>query len=242
MDQIILFGDSITQGSFEPGLNGIGQRLAHIYARKLDVINRGLSGYNAKWAWPVFKQQFPPPGANVRLLTIWLGANDACIPPSPQCNPLPDFIQDMKRIIDYAQTTSPSTRIILITAPPFDSAYRAEDLAARDPPIQLDRGFDNTFTYARAVIDLGAQKDLPVLDAFGLIWEDAGKKEENLKPYFTDGLHLSERAYKIVYDALVRKIAERYSDLDPEKMEYVFPPWKEIDWTNPGPSLVPKRN
>jgi lysophospholipase L1-like esterase len=73
IDAIMLFGDSITQGSWE--LNGIGARLSCIpfprdlsswgsqiwenlvvYARKLDVINRGLSGYNTEWAISVFEQ------------------------------------------------------------------------------------------------------------------------------------------------------------------------------------------
>lgn len=27
-----------------------------VYARKLDVINRGLSGFNTEWAIPVFEQ------------------------------------------------------------------------------------------------------------------------------------------------------------------------------------------
>ncbi|KAG8917072.1 hypothetical protein FRC00_014068 [Tulasnella sp. 408] len=54
VDQILLVGDSITQGAWEEG--GFAQRLAHVYARKLDVINRGLSGYNSEWAMPVFEQ------------------------------------------------------------------------------------------------------------------------------------------------------------------------------------------
>ena len=74
IDAIMLFGDSITQGSWE--LDGIGARLSCwfllgsfrgemgltdlrnlvVYARKLDVINRGLSGYNTEWAIPVFEQ------------------------------------------------------------------------------------------------------------------------------------------------------------------------------------------
>ncbi|KIO17862.1 hypothetical protein M407DRAFT_84542, partial [Tulasnella calospora MUT 4182] len=56
VDQILLFGDSITQGAWEEG--GFAQRLAcqYVYARKLDVINRGLSGYNSEWAMPVFEQ------------------------------------------------------------------------------------------------------------------------------------------------------------------------------------------
>jgi len=54
LDTIMLLGDSITQGGWQAG--GFAQRLAYVYARKLDVINRGLSGYNTEWAIPVFKQ------------------------------------------------------------------------------------------------------------------------------------------------------------------------------------------
>jgi hypothetical protein len=46
--KIILFGDSITQSSFDVG--GWGSRLAHWYSRKADVVCRGLSGYNSVWA------------------------------------------------------------------------------------------------------------------------------------------------------------------------------------------------
>lgn len=54
LDTIVLFGDSITQGGWQP--HGFAQRLAYVYARKLDVTNRGLSGYNTEWAIPVFEQ------------------------------------------------------------------------------------------------------------------------------------------------------------------------------------------
>ncbi|CAB1334969.1 unnamed protein product [Coregonus sp. 'balchen'] len=46
--QIILFGDSITQVSFQP--NGWGSEMANKVVRKCDVVNRGLSGYNSRWA------------------------------------------------------------------------------------------------------------------------------------------------------------------------------------------------
>lgn len=72
----MLFGDSITQGGWEEG--GFGHRLSRmsilhsaivlglrypnvlcytdLYSRKLDVLNRGFSGYNTDWAVPVFEQ------------------------------------------------------------------------------------------------------------------------------------------------------------------------------------------
>ncbi|EEB87708.1 hypothetical protein MPER_14852, partial [Moniliophthora perniciosa FA553] len=95
-DCIMLFGDSITQGAWDEG--GFGAKmtpyiLQDVYARKLDVLNRGLSGYNTDWAMPLFKkflatqeqQKYTP---KVRLVVIWFGANDACIKPSPQHVPI----------------------------------------------------------------------------------------------------------------------------------------------------------
>lgn len=54
LDQIILFGDSITQQSFsqERGF-AFGAELSNQYVRKLDVVNRGLSGYNTAQALKV---------------------------------------------------------------------------------------------------------------------------------------------------------------------------------------------
>ena len=40
--KIILFGDSITQGSFDPEKKGFGCYVTHRFARRADVVNRGL--------------------------------------------------------------------------------------------------------------------------------------------------------------------------------------------------------
>ena len=46
--ELVLFGDSITQQSFQPG--GWGARLADAYNRHADIVLRGYSGYNTAWA------------------------------------------------------------------------------------------------------------------------------------------------------------------------------------------------
>jgi len=48
-------------GSFSHDLSSREMKLTDpeklvVYARKLDVINRGLSGFNTEWAIPVFEQ------------------------------------------------------------------------------------------------------------------------------------------------------------------------------------------
>lgn len=232
-DAIMLFGDSLTQGAWE--FNGIGARLAHVYARKFDVINRGFSGYNTEWALPVFEQIFAKQHEQqhvprVRLLTIWFGANDACIPGTPQHVPLPRFTENLLKMIHMVQSPSspyysPDTKIILISAPPVNTQQRGADLASRDPPKDLDRHFEKTRTYAEEVVRLGKKEGLPVVDAWTKLWEAAGKEESALKEYLYDGLHVNEAGYKVVYDGIVEAIATHYPELRHDTMQYIFPAW-----------------
>jgi len=48
--RIILFGDSITQFSFDPDMGGWGIHIANRYQRRADVLNRGFSGW-VKIGW-----------------------------------------------------------------------------------------------------------------------------------------------------------------------------------------------
>lgn len=56
-DVFFAFGDSLTQGNCDHGGTiGFVARLASKYVRKFDVLNRGFSGYNTRWAIPLFEQ------------------------------------------------------------------------------------------------------------------------------------------------------------------------------------------
>jgi len=245
-DVFMLFGDSITQGAWAPGDAGIGQRLAHVYARKLDVLNRGYSGYNTTWGLPVFKQCLARAGTpnvpKIRVLTIWFGANDACIVPSPQHVPLSDFTANLKAMIDLVHSPesdwySPETKIVLITPPPTNTIHREEDLASRDPPAELDRDFDTARSYADAVKSVAREKGVGAVDCWTPIWEGAGKVERDLARYLPDGLHLNEAGYEVVYDELIKVIADKYPEVHYDRLGFAFAPWKDIDWASPAESL-----
>jgi hypothetical protein len=53
----VLFGDSITQRGFAPG--GWAAALADRYGRRVDVVNRGYSGYNTALATHLLPHVFP---------------------------------------------------------------------------------------------------------------------------------------------------------------------------------------
>ncbi|TFK50103.1 SGNH hydrolase [Heliocybe sulcata] len=235
-DCIVLLGDSLTQGGWEP--HGFAQRLSFVYARKLDVINRGLSGYNTEWAIPVFEQFFAKCKAQetlpkVQLMTIWFGANDSCIKPSPQHVPLPAFAANLSKLVNFVKSPdsvyySPTTRVVLITPPPVNTRHRGAQLAARDPPQDLDRKFDVTREYAEAVKEVGRKEGVPVVDIWTSIWEATGKVEEDLTKYLKDGLHLNADGYTFVYDDLNNTIKESYPEIHYEALEFVFPYWGEV--------------
>ncbi|KAL4068069.1 SGNH hydrolase-type esterase domain-containing protein [Scleroderma yunnanense] len=221
---IVLFGDSLTQWSWRTG--GLAQRLAADYARKLDVLNRGINGYQTKWAIPVLKQisakqheQLHVP--KVELLTIWFGANDAAPPPSPQHVSRDEYMQNLTYLIDTIRSPtsphySPRTRIILITPPPVNSFQRPE------------RNFDMTKSYAEAAKTTGAALRLPVADVWTEIWEASGKDEKALEKYLCDGLHLNAAGYEIVYNSVMSIIEEKYPEIHYDKLPMTFPPWAEI--------------
>jgi lysophospholipase L1-like esterase len=85
---------------------------------------------------------------------------------------------------------SPETKIILITPPPIHVPSLREDL-------QPTRRFDITRAYAEEVRRIGESEKIPVVDAWTGVWEAAGKNEEAVKAFLTDGLHLGKAGYEV---------------------------------------------
>ncbi|XP_060042996.1 isoamyl acetate-hydrolyzing esterase 1 homolog isoform X2 [Erinaceus europaeus] len=77
--RVLLFGDSITQFSFQQG--GWGASLADKLVRKCDVLNRGFSGYNTRWAKIILPRLIRKGNSldNLVAVTIFFGANDSAL-------------------------------------------------------------------------------------------------------------------------------------------------------------------
>lgn len=138
----------------------------------------------------------------MRILTIWFGANDATLPGTLQHVPLPQFIENLTKIIEMVASPSsewysPETKIILLTPPPCNTLQRGAELSGRHPPRPLDRQFDVTTQYAEAVREVGRKENVPVVDVYTRLWEGCGKEEKNLTKYLSDGLHVNADAYDV---------------------------------------------
>lgn len=148
------------------------------------------------------EQQHVP---KVRILTIWFGANDAALHPSPQHVPLARYKSNLSRLIHTVRSPdssrySPDTRVILLTPPPVDPKrweLTLEETAEGDEQGLFQRKFEVTRQYAEAARDVGAHEGMPVVDVWTRIWEAAGRDTERLGEFLYDGLHLNEKGYAV---------------------------------------------
>ncbi len=75
--------------------------LAHWWSRRVDVINRGFSGYNSRWAQQIVDKVLPDERPD--LVFIFFGANDAVDPSVLQHVPLTEFKSNLQYIVEYIQ-------------------------------------------------------------------------------------------------------------------------------------------
>ncbi|PVF97799.1 SGNH hydrolase [Serendipita vermifera] len=239
VDNIVLFGDSLTQFAWQTG--GLAQLLADSYSRKMDVINRAFEQVFAKKGQGDQDRR----GQKTKLMTIWLGANDACLPEgySRQHIPLPQYKENLKWMVNAIRSPtspyhSPSTRLILITPPPIHEPTWIANLAARVPPREMNRSWSYTKLYVDAMLEVGKELDVPVVDAFDVIWKAAGEQTEALTMFLSDGVHLTKEGYEVVYNELIAAISRNYPELQHDKLTEAFTSKDDVDPDDPRGTVV----
>ena len=207
LDSIFLFGDSLTERGWQPG--AFVQRLAINYARKFDVVNRGMGGYNTRWALPCLEQLLIPRTAQetgkhpvMRMLFIWFGCNDASLPPLPFHVPLAEYRSNLKKMIrmvtsDSSPYYSPETKVLLLTPPPLNTTQWGATPKPYDSLLEFDRTFETTKAYAEAVKEVAKEEGVLLVDIWQAIWDKSGKNEEGLTGYLSDGLHFLPAGYEV---------------------------------------------
>lgn len=125
--QIICFGDSITQKAFGP--HGWATYISENLQRRVDVINRGYSGYNSALGVEVLEYVFDPGSMPApSLVTVFFGANDAVLPGhefSKQHVSVEDYGKNLKFIVNFIRSSfTPVPDICLIAPPPVGEKQR----------------------------------------------------------------------------------------------------------------------
>lgn len=229
--KIILFGDSLTQHSFEPE-NGLwGALLADRLQRICDVIPRGFSGYNTRMCKILLPRIFNKENIQgVILFIICLGANDCCDAESPtqQHVPLEEYVQNLYQMIEYLKSIGLSKhQILLITPPPYHhETYQEYCISVgRSIPIRSNEMVEK---YAAECYSLGISSGLDVVHLFREM-----SKDQNWSRFLIDGLHFSHTGAVFVYTQIWPHVARRT-----EKLKIIGPIWTEFDKNDPEATLL----
>ncbi|KAF5730857.1 GDSL-motif lipase/hydrolase family protein [Tripterygium wilfordii] len=229
---IVLFGDSITGHSFEPG--GWGAALTNTFSRKADVIVRGYGGYNTRWALFLLQHIFLLDSTNPPIATtIFFGANDAALlgrNSERQHVPIEEYKDNLLKMVEHLKKCAPAMLIVLVTPPPVDEDGRKDharssygDKAAKLP----ERTNEATAVYASNCVELAQELGLPSIN----LWSKMQETEGWGKKYLSDGLHLTPEGNAVVHQEVVRVLSE--AGISAEVMPFDFPHHSEIDAKNP---------
>jgi lysophospholipase L1-like esterase len=246
-DLILLLGDSITQEGCDQtrGFGWVAQ-LSHDYVRKLTVVNAGLSGYGTDKALAKLPLLIPPSapiGSKIKIFAVFFGANDARLPNTMQARqhvPLSEYADNLRKILSHKAVQAHDPHIILITPPPIDERMCEADDASKGIH-QIRRSAKITAQYAQAVCDLGGKLDIAVCNLWKVFMHEAGWKdgdallgskdvdqsEDGLRSLLRDGLHLTDKGNRVVYEEFLKVVREQWPDMAPEKMDFVLPYWAD---------------
>jgi hypothetical protein len=188
------------------------------------------------------------------------GANDATLPPCAQSLPLEKYIANMNYYVSSlvdpaAEYYQPDARIVLITPPPLVQSMRLEMPLPPGIPKEdqgKERDLNHTRKFKDACLAIGEEWKaktkgrVQVVDLWKAIVDAAGSDQDSdLRPFFTDGLHLTPPAYRLLFDELMEVIhSAGWDDLNPNTMEMTVPRYvagkKEYEWYSKSPLLEGK--
>ncbi|KAF9389434.1 hypothetical protein CPC16_005792 [Podila verticillata] len=261
-DSFLLFGDSITQYSFDVNERGFGAQLAHLYQRRLDFINRGFSGYNSEEAIHLLPQFLPkstsladPNTPRAQFLTIYFGTNDSCLPDSIQHVALERYDANLRSLIDMVHhpqspTYSPETKIIVICPGRLDEPKWALHRQEQGRP--MDRSAAMTQQYAERCQAIGKEYHdkhigsrlhrVHVVDTWGKMTEQIETGKKTLAEHVHDGVHLGSAGNDLIFQEIMKIIQTHYPEWDPEKMSMHAPWWGDLDRSHSRKDLLIRAN
>ncbi|XP_077228997.1 SGNH hydrolase-type esterase superfamily protein [Tasmannia lanceolata] len=231
--KIVLFGDSITEESFGEG--GWGAALASHFSRTADVVLRGYSGYNSRWAVHVLEKVFASLGdgegkAVPKAVTVFFGANDACLPDRSsafQHVPIHEYEQNLHKIVSFIKKLWPTALVLLITPPPIDEDGRLRYPYGDNLSGLPERTNEFAGSYAKACVAVAGELGVPMIDVWSKMQQFPGWEKACLR----DGLHLTASGNRIVFEEVVEKLKQESLSL--ETLALDLPLFFDIDAKDP---------
>lgn len=243
-NKFLMFGDSITEYAFNQFPQGceqpqyaLGAALQQAYVRKLQVVQRGFSGYTSRDALPLAKSILKaehddvPESQKIKIAYCFFGTNDARLRGTSDCNaesiPLDLFLENMKKTVEEFRARN--IPLIVITPGLHDSKLwdntHPEDLKTGDY-----RTNERNKLYQDKLRE--AIPEIPMVMLYDVMAEWMGTNSklgwDDLSELLYDGIHLSGEGYRLLFNELMSTIRNYYPEVHPDNLEFKFPDSKTL--------------
>lgn len=245
LDQFLLFGDSITEFAFNTNFQAtqgqelyqdgkinpmhqqftMGAALTNLYVRRLDILQKGFSGYNSRWALKILPELLKI-YKNIKMAYIFFGSNDSCLG-EIQHVPIDEYRENTLKLIDIYKQNG-IEKIILITPALFN-----EELWAKNMSEEVQKGYTRSTKdfarYAEALEQIGSELNLPVVNLNKAFTKYADEElDGKWQDLLCDGLHFSGNGYFVFFNELVKTINSAYPEMSVAEIEYNLPNWRNV--------------
>ncbi|OJD12783.1 hypothetical protein AJ78_06681 [Emergomyces pasteurianus Ep9510] len=226
--RIYLFGDSLTERACYESDNGFAWKLEQYYEGRVEVVNNGfasnlistppvsftssettksLRGEFEREIIKAIENRGPPAPL---FITIFLGANDACLSPWGAYVPLQEYEEHIRHYVNRIlhHPDAQSTKVILITPPPIDVHSPGMGPAADLPEVadvmqsiaKVSRGhktWASKRAFAEKIVEIGREFEgktdrVAVLDFWTAVTKAACKEQGVSEEGFHE-LNIKER-------------------------------------------------
>ncbi|KAG7663871.1 uncharacterized protein J8A68_002620 [[Candida] subhashii] len=256
-DKFILFGDSITQFSCaQDGGYGLTPALQELYVRKLDVINRGFSGYNSDHARlilpKILEAESNEEKNNIKLMTIFFGTNDAFQVEDElnnvQAVPLDRYKKNLSAMIELALEYNIDP-IVIGPALHYDELARV-GLKERGRPSDKPRVTNKRYLEYSECAEVVADKyEVAFVDSWNAFRTAGGwtkeqvfnyQNTEGLRDFFHDGVHFTPQAYQVLTTEILDAI--NFTPFVPELVPDKFKTWEDVRLDDLPDSMLTSNN
>jgi lysophospholipase L1-like esterase len=239
----LMFGDSITEYAFNqfPGESKepqfcLGAGLQQAYARKLQILQRGFSGYTSRDAVPLAKSILKTEHDDVsetkkiKIAYVFFGTNDARKKGKSTDNresiPLDKYIHNMKlTVAEFKKRNIP----LIVIAPGLHGQALWDKVDPQDLLTGDYRDNETNKMYHDALVE--AITDVPVIPLYDIMdqWmKSNAQDQEDFGQLLYDGIHLNGTGSRVLYDAIMDTIDKNYKHLSPFYLSYRFPYSKKL--------------
>ncbi|EPS38334.1 hypothetical protein H072_7995 [Dactylellina haptotyla CBS 200.50] len=216
---LILFGDLFRAGIWHQDTGySFGAALTQEFSRRLQVLERGFSGYNTANARVIVDDVIPKANGvlDLKLLVIFFGANDAVLPGYGQHVDIKDYIENLKLLVQHQNLKDHGAKVVIVTPPP---------ICEHKILPWTDRKNSVAKQYAEAAISVAEEAGVEVLKLWHVFMDYAGWKEGDpllggidvpqspeLGELLSDGLHLTPKGYEKYFEAFMKLLKEKLPD------------------------------